>query len=262
MLPSCGYFYFIVHSQGKYTFYNNTYQLPLNEKSENPPRRNSIHGLLAARIMTVTNTIASQDSAALTLSYNFRKENQPEGYPFDWNYDIIYTLSDNGFDISIVIQNAMTNDPLPLYIGWHPYILCTSYQAIITFDQCTGWNHVELNSNLNPTGITHHGTPFDGKTPIGGTASNPTAYDDEYKTIMPPSVCGQIKTKLFDPNTGKTVVLYQSENMRFIQVFTGLLGGIAIEPMSGMADSFNNHDDLSILSGGEVWQASFGIYLE
>ncbi len=204
--------------------------------------------------------ITSQSNAVLTLSYDFKDED--EGYPFAWRYEITYTFSDKGLDISILVRNVMPKEPLPMYIGWHPYFLCTTYKAIITFDKCTGWNHVEVNSNMDPTGITAPGTPFDGETPIGGSPGKPTAYDDEYKAINPPSMCGQLKTKMYDPDTDRTVVLYQSENMRFLQVFTGIDGSVAIEPMSGMADAFNNHDHLTILSGGEIFEESFGVYLE
>lgn len=201
-----------------------------------------------------------KSSAVLTLSYDFKDED--DGYPFAWRYEATYTLSSKGLDISIMVRNPMPKDPLPMYIGWHPYFLCTTYKAVITFDTCTGWNHVEVNSNMDPTGITSPGTPFDGTKPIGGSAGKPTAYDDGYKATHPPSMCGQLKTKLYDPDTDKTVVLYQSENMRFLQVFTGIDGSVAIEPMSGMADAFNNHDHLSVLSGGEIFQESFGVYLE
>ena len=214
--------------------------------------------------MTVVNANSYDDKAVLVLTRDFANE---EGYPFAWHYEITYTLSEQGFDISIEIENIMKNQPLPVYIGWHPYFACTAYTSVVTFDPCTGWNHVGLNSNMNPTGITTPGAPFDGSTPIGGTVDNPTAYDDEYKATEPASMCGQIKTKLYDPDTEKTVVLYQSENMRFVHVFTGSTsmfgeGSVAIEPMSGMADGYNNHDSLSILSGGETWEGSFGVYLE
>ena len=37
---------------------------------------------------------------------------------------------------------------------------------------------------------------------------------------------------------------------------------VAIEPMSGMADAYNNHDHLSTLSGEENWTGEFGVYVE
>ena len=221
-----------------------------------------MHGLLAGKVMTVEEATFNEYSAVLTLSYKFKQEEEPAGYPFDWLLQITYNLSAAGLNITITVSNTMATSPLPLYIGWHPYFLCTTHKALITFDDCTGWNHVKLNSNMNPTGETSLGVPFDGRTPIGGTPTNPTPYDDEYKATLPPSTCDVIRTTLHDPDTGKTVVLSQSPNMRFLQVFTGIVGTVAIEPMSAMADAFNNHDHLSVISGNEMWSAWFSVYLE
>ena len=249
--------------QGKYTFYNDTHQLPLNENSVDPSRHNALHGLLAGKKLAVESQRASDENAQLHLSYI---SNGEQGYPFSWKYDIIYTLSDNSFVMNIIVTSMMALYPLPLYIGWHPYFACTAYSAFVIFDKETKWNHIELNSNLNPTGISQFGSPFDGNNPIGGTPSNPTVYDDEYKATSTREF-QVIKTKLLDPVSKKTVVLSQSPNMKFVHVFTGSTAGfgegsIAMEPMSGMADAYNNHDGLSILSGEEIWEASFGVHLE
>ena len=209
--------------------------------------------------MDIIDHLHDNEKAMLVLGLDIKGA---QGYPFSFHYEATYTLSKEGFDIKITVKNIMDHAPLPLYIGWHPYFVCSVYKSVITFDQCTGWNHIQLNNNSDPTGITDLGAPFDGNTPIGGTPATATAYDDGYKATEPASKCGMIETKLFDPDTEKTIVPYQSENMRFVQVFTGLQGAVAIEPMSGMADAFNNHDHLSILSGLETWEASFGVYLE
>lgn len=234
----------------------------MNEDTIDPPRKNAMHGMLAGQKLNVQAQVADDLSAKLTLQLDFKNG---EGYPFSWTFEAIYTLSELGFSISILVQNTMATQPMPLYVGWHPYFACTAASnSTVTLDQKTGWNHVQLNSNFNPTGITSIGSPFNGSTPIGGTPTNPTHYDDEYKALFPPAVHEIIQTRLHDPDTKKTVVLSQSPNMRFVQIFTGFTeeGSVAIEPMSGMADAYNNHDDLSILSGGEIWQASFGVHLE
>ena len=235
--------------------------MPLNENKTNPPLKNALHGLLAGKIMDHIEQTYDDEKAALVLGLDIKGA---EGYPFSFHYEARYTLSKAGFDIQITIVSLMGNQtlPVPVYIGWHPYFVCTPYKSVITFDNCTNWNHVYLDKNSDPNGFTDIGTPFDGKTPIGGTPGTPTAYDDEYKATEPPSRCGAIKTKLFDPDTKKTIVLHQSENMRFVHVFTGVEGAVAMEPMSGMADAFNNHDHLSILSTQETFEASFGVYLE
>ena len=63
------------------------------------------------------------------------------------------------------------------------------------------------------------------------------------------------------------VVLWQDSNFRFVHVFTGSNSifhenAVAIEPMSAMADAYNNHDHLTTLSAGETWGGSFGVYVE
>ena len=80
-------------------------------------------------------------------------------------------------------------------------------------------------------------------------------------------MCHDIKTRLYDPDTGQTVVLWQAPNFRFNHIFTGSMSrfgenAVAIEPMSGMADAYNNHDHLSTLSGEENWMGEFGVYVE
>ena len=204
--------------------------------------------------------------AVLVLSYQFDGEDQ--GYPFHPLVEITYTLSRKGFDISFTITNSNKTSPLLFYVGWHPYFKCSVYQSVITFDKCTRWAHVMLSSRAIPTGITREFMGFNGSKSIGGSASNPTHYDDAYKAIgRSDRRCSRYKTSLYDPATNQTVVLYQDNNFPFIQVFTGIVGGtgedaVAIEPQSAQTNSFNNHDRLKILSGGEIWKGSFGVYVE
>lgn len=202
----------------------------------------------------------------LQLSYHFDKP--VEGYPFVFDVVINYNLSTDGFSMTFFITNKMDTTPLPFYMGWHPYFVCSPYQAFVVFDNCTQWNHVELNANMDPTGITQLNHNFNGTTPIGGNETNPTFYDDEFKPTSPTSpLCGTIKTHVYDPPTDQTVTLWQDSNFRLVHMFTGSVidfheNAIAIEPMSGMADAYNNHDHLSVLSGGETWTGTVGVYVE
>ena len=215
--------------------------------------------------MKIKNQMAYLRSAVVTLSYQF--DGKDQGYPFYPLVEIIYTLSSKGLDISFTVTNSDQSYPLLFYVGWHPYFKCSVYQSVITFAKCTRWAHIYLNDRSIPTGVTSEFTGFDGSTPIGGSATNPTQYDDGYKSIgMENITCSMFETSLYDPATGQTVVLYQDNNFPFLQVFTGIVSGtgedaVAIEPMSAMTDAFNNHDHLEILSGGEIWKGSFGVYI-
>ena len=254
-------------TQGTYTFYNETYRLPLNEDSTDPPRLNALHGLLAGKKLKVVNQSADEFQANLHLFYEF--DDEVRGYPFAWSFEVVYTLSSSlGLGIDFTVTNLEKNLPIPFYIGWHPYFACTAYSTVVTFDPSLKWTYVDMNSNMIPTGITTPDVvPFDGSSAIGGTASAPTFFDTEYKSITPPAYNSFIVSKIHDVASGKMVSLSQSPNMRFVHVFTGSTAGfgegaVAVEPMSAMADAYNNHDHLSVLSGGEVWKASIRVALE
>ena len=208
----------------------------------------------------------TDEYAELSLYYNFNGLEQ--GYPFLLDIVIVYRLSDAGFNITIEATNANLHSPLPFYVGWHPYFKCTAYSSYVTLDNCTQWNHVELNSNMDPTGITNLYKGFDGTSPIGGNETDPTFYDDEFKPRSGTATkCEVLNTKIHDTVTNHTVVLWQDSNFRFVHIFTGSMSlfkedSIAIEPMSAMADGYNNHDHLTVLSGGETWTGSFGVFIE
>ena len=61
---------------------------------------------------------------------------------------------------------------------------------MVTFDRCQKFNHVLMGAgaprhgDLLPTGRTEPEIRFSGAAPIGGTKSNPTYYDDEFKATV------------------------------------------------------------------------------
>ena len=194
--------------QGKYEFFNASYQLPVNENTTDPPRHNALHGLMSGKKLTVAGSQITSSFASLQLSYHFDKP--VPGYPFTFDVVINYTLSDSGFSLHFNVTNRMESFPMPFYMGWHPYFVCTAYKTYVVLDKCTEWNHVELNTNMDPTGITklYHG--LNGSEPIGGTATNPTFFDDEFKPVSPTSPeCNEIQTKIYDEVSSQTVVLWQ-----------------------------------------------------
>lgn len=190
--------------------------------------------------------------------------NEP-GYPFTLQVDITYTMNASGLTIAINATNMNgRGQPLPFYMGWHPYFNCTVNTTVVTIDPCPGWAHLDLNANMDPTGISQVTRAFDGSSPIGGTLSKPTFYDDEYKPLRSLSKCYPLQTRIHDTATSQTIVLWQDRSFPLVHVYTGSMeafneSSVAVEPMSGMADSFNNHDHLSILSDGETWSGSFGV---
>ena len=214
--------------------------------------------------LRVLSRVTDDTSATLTTSTQMIAE---PGYPFKLHIVIEYKLEEGkGFSIAVTATNSNGNGtPLPFYLGWHPYFKCTPHSTVIQFDPCHSWAHVSLNANMDPTGITTKNNPFDGTKPIGGTPGNPTFYDDEFKSLKSGSMCNSpVETVINDVKSNQSVVIWQDFANHIVHVFTGYTDepSVAVEPMSAMADAFNNHDGLSTLSDGESWKGSFGIYVK
>lgn len=106
---------------------------------------------------------------------------------------------------------------------------------------------------------------LNGTDAIGGTERAPTYWDDEFKADTDAVRCPLLRARIVD--SAHSVVLWQDSQYRFYQLYTGAQEvwdgrGIALEPQSAKADAFNNGDHLAILSAGESFYGSFGVYVE
>jgi len=228
--------------------------------------------------MSVVAEAVTDTDASLTLFYQF--DGTDPGYPFRYDLSLTYNLSiDHSLTLTAYVFNTMllTGTAFPFTFGWHPYLMMNDVsQVLLTLDSCVGWNHISMSpgapmhGNLIPTGFTTPMQGLDGALPIGGSASNPTYYDDEFKATRSPhahSLCGDLITQfIYDPTTDQTIEFWQDNSYRVAQLFTGSMSlwgssAIALEPMSGLADAYNNGDGLSIISAGQEWDGSFGIRL-
>ncbi|XP_062518400.1 uncharacterized protein YihR-like [Corticium candelabrum] len=255
-------------NKGIYEFEETFYRLPIADFD----RHHAMHGLIYNRTLTVVDQMAGDDGAVVILGYNFTGEDL--GYPFLLEVIFTYSLRSEGFFFKVRARNVMERDPLPFQVGWHPYFLVSVVsEAIVTFDRSTLWNHVDVSNNSNvysdliPTGLTHLWDNFTRGTPIGGTMRHPTFYDDESKATKPPQLSRHFVTSIYDPVTSDVTVLRQEGlAFPFLHVYTGAAGSfgvqaVALEPMSGMADCFNNMNDLIVLNGFESWVGEFSVRL-
>lgn len=85
-------------------------------------------------------------------------------------------------------------------------------------------------------------------------------WDDGIKAVSPAGKVSTLETRIAD-SSGDAAVLWQDAQHRFIQVYTGQAkaGLVAVEPMSGSTDCFNNGDGLVVLQAGEEWYGAFGV---
>ena len=132
----------------KYTFNGTEHNLPVNDVMPcTPPLvcvKNSLHGLLWNRSMHVVASHAGPENASVTLRYDF--PGSDPGYPFKLRTEITYTLSTGEgeehtraslFTVSVAFTNMDAGGwPLPVYNGFHPYLLCHTYKSVVTLDPC------------------------------------------------------------------------------------------------------------------------------
>jgi len=256
---------------GTYELNGKTYYMERNE-DRSPWGQEGLHGYLYRKVMQVESSHADDDSAVLVLSFDF--DGSDPGYPFPLTTKLTYKLDAKGFAVTTTAKNRHASDPLPFYNSWHSYFRVSDVsKAVLTLDRCSDWNHILVSNNdrvdgdMIPTGATEPFHGFDGAMPIGGTLDAPTDWDDEFKSISPAQRCPQIETKVSDPTTGDTSVLWSDWQFQFIQVFTGAAKNwgeqaIAVEAMSSACDAWNNMQGVKILQAGEEWEGTFGVRLE
>ena len=95
---------------------------------------------------------------------------------------------------------------------------------------------------------------------------------------MRPPACAAVKSapglRLVDPiinriHDGNETVVLAGERMAFRtwQLYSGSREtwgwkALALEPMSGLADAFNNGAGNAVLQAGEAWEGSFAVVME
>jgi len=210
----------------------------------------AIHGLLFDRIFSVIDSGANDDSAFVSLSYNYI--NKEEGYPFDYTCTITYRLEkDNQLSVQTSIENN-SDIAIPVCDGWHPYFTLGVKVDDLHFEMNTT-RMVEFNDKLVPTGNIVAYSKFQQPEIFGNTfLDNCFLVNDNDKPA-----CILTNTK-----TGLRLIINPGKSYPYLQVYTpDHRNSIAIENLSAVPDAFNNKIGLTILNAGESvsFETSFSI---
>lgn len=222
---------------GTYSFYNNEYNLELNENA-----KNAIHGLVYNKKFKIVNHKINVDFASITLSY--QEIQKPKGFPF--NYDIIltYTLSQTELNLEVIVKNT-DSKTFPFTLGWHPYFYSSDlFNSFLKFNST---KKVVLDPKMIPIKIDKI-SPIDKKFQIKNKK-----FDD----------CFIVNDKNISFETPTySINISSSLNENYIQIYTpNKTNAIAIEPMTGPANSFNNKLGLKVLNPNETYQINLKIKL-
>ena len=222
---------------GKYTFKNTKFQLDCNEKG-----LNALHGLVYNKKFKIVYKVTSRNYASVTIAYQELEENL--GFPFKYNIQLKYTLTNDEISLSVTVKNTDVN-PFPFTLGWHPYFLshdlqnsslCFKSDKKIVFDENLITNKIEAYK----------------ANAVFNVENNP--LDDCF--ILNSNTIG-FKT----PNYQLEISTNQIEN--YVQLYTPEnLPLIAIEPMTGVSNSFNNNIGLQVLQPNTSFSLKWNVKIK
>ncbi|MFD0988876.1 aldose 1-epimerase [Mariniflexile jejuense] len=208
---------------GIYSFEGNQYQFDVNEIGNN----NALHGLVFNKTFKIKEQNATDTFASVTLIYV--EKNESKGFPYTYTIHLKYTLTETGLDLKVLVTNTDTK-PFPFTLGWHPYFSSSDL----------------FNSTLNFDSDTQ--LVFDDKCITTGTKTieNEPIFEIKDKKLDDCFILNNNQIQFNTPNYKLQIASSSNEN--FLQIYTPPKANvIAIEPTTGVSDSFNNNMGLQIL---------------
>lgn len=235
---------------GQYDFDGRTLQVAVTERD----RSTALHGMVSWSDWAVVD----QGPAHVTLAFDLPAS---PGYPFQLALTTTYSLGEGGVTITTSARNAGAT-PLPYGVGFHPWFAPGGTDLDACTLQLGAASRVTVDDRLLPTGTVPVDGVFDLREPqsLAGVA-----FDDAWVDPIA-DASGRSWARLGWAD-GTTVEVWADAQARAWQICTGDFvpgvrrAGVAIEPMSCIADAFRTGDDLVVLSPGQVHVVEWGIRL-
>ena len=223
---------------GKYVFNGNSYSLDCNENKVN----NALHGLVYNKPFVIDELKAFENHAEVKLIYEAM--HPIDSYPFKFRIELQYKLTKESLSLKMNIIN-LDDKKFPFTLGWHPYF--KSYDLNQSLIQFNSTKKIKCDKNNN----TIDTEEFSSKMPL---SLNKKIFDDAF-ILEHPSI--EFYTPEYD------LVLTSSEKENFLQLYTPMnTNAIAIEPMTGVSDSFNNKIGLKELFPGKNYDIEWVIVVK
>ncbi|MBP0904994.1 aldose 1-epimerase [Mariniflexile gromovii] len=222
---------------GKYTFDANEFQFEVNETANN----NALHGLVFNKIFKVVHQKEDKNFASITFEYV--EQNESIGFPYTFSMQLEYIIKNHSVDINVTVKNTDTK-AFPFTLGWHPYFSSSNlYNSTLNFD-----SHKQLvfDERCITTGVK--------------TIENESDFEVKDKQLDDCFILNSNQTQFNTPHYKLLISASSKEN--FLQIYTPPKANvIAIEPTTGVSDSFNNNMGLQILKPNETHQLNWNVKL-
>lgn len=232
---------------GKWVLDGKEQQMDITEVARN----NAIHGLL--RNAGYDALEHSEHRVVLsTLIY------PQHGYPFLLRHQVSYELDAEGhLRVTQTLFN-LSQKAAPFVLGAHPYLRVGDADPATLTITVDAQSYLEADQRMIPT-ATH---PVEGIYDLRrGRVVAQSQMDTAFTGLA--SKNGQSRHTLRTVD-GRTVSLWHDSSVDFVHVFIttefpGRSFAVAIEPMTGPANSFNSGDGLKWLEPGEQFAMNWGI---
>ncbi len=220
---------------GRYTFEGQEYRLPIDPEEG----KSALHGLVLNETFRVVSSATTDTYAEVTLAYQY--EGQQAGFPFPFDFQVTYRLSQERLGVTVTATNNGPSN-FPFCVGWHPYFISPDLSQSRLEFQARG------TMDIDPDGI--------GKQLIEGFEA--ISLDLDAAKLDDCYALNTSQAHLHTPDY-HLVVETSCENP-FMQFFTPPYPNlIAIEPTSGVSNTYNNGIGLQVLRPNEVYSETWGV---
>ncbi len=220
---------------GRYVFNDKAFQFDINQKEEN----NALHGLVYNKTFQIIDQKADSNSATVLLEYN--ETELSNGFPYTYNIQLKYVFTEDTLRLNVFIKNT-DSKAFPYTLGWHPYFVCDKL-----FDSTLDFNSSKK-VTLGERNIT-----------TGTQAFNSNEiFKIEDKQL---DDCWVLESgKVIFQTSKYQLTMGSSGENNFLQVYTPPRPNtIAIEPTTGVSDSFNNNIGLEVLNAGDTYSIDWNL---
>ena len=222
---------------GVYKFDGKDYFLDINHIQEN----NAIHGLIYNKTFELVEKKATKEEATVLIRYE--EQTHTQGFPYTFRIDLKYTLTNRSLDLSVSVKNTDIKT-FPFTLGWHPYFTSTDlYNSVVKFK-----SHKQV--NFDERNITQGLRDFEIND---GFKIENKSLDDCFV---------QESNKISFETPDYIFEMTSSEKDCFLQLYTPPKANtIAIEPTTGISNSFNNKIGLKTLKPNESYNINWKLKL-
>ncbi len=222
---------------GNYSFNDTNYQLAINEVDRN----HALHGLVYNKTFEVLDKKSNESFASVKLIYH--EENQSIGFPFIYKIELEYIFNKSKLDLKVTVTNTGSKS-FPFTLGWHPYFVSKKLsESVLKFE-------------------SFEKLVFDDRMITKKTEDIETSYLNlDVENLDDCWVLDD--TEVFFETPEYNLHILSSEKNSFLQTYIPpRKNTIAIEPTTGVSDSFNNKIGLQTLNPKETYKLTWTLKLD